>query len=562
MESARFIIAKRLGQIFSWCLVFTLVACGGSSGKSSSAPSSSSSTFSVSSSSTGSSSVSTLVTISGTATYAFIPYHADRIGLDYMAAETRPIRGALVELIDADDDLIARSITDENGFYRVESPRATPVRVRIKARLLRTAAPAWDVMVADNTGGNALYILVGGLTDSGLSNSQRNLHAPSGWDGSGYTSTRAAAPFAILDTIYTGLHRLLDAGNTQNLRPLEFRWSPNNVTAINPDHDYSTGEIGTSFFDLDAIYLLGEADVDTDEYDPHVVLHEWTHYLEDALARSDTIGGAHGYGDRLDMRVAHSEGLANALAAMLLDDKDYRDSGGARQAGGYSYDMTEAHHMHAGWYNEASVESVLYNYYLSSSNKNSRDLSYILNAFSAANYRRTPGFTSIHLFVEQLQTLYPAHKEILDTLLQEQLIFGRGIFADGETNAANYSAVLPVYKRLSPDAVPIEICSSSRFGKYNKLGVAQFLLLDIAEEDSYQILVTKKTGSSAVTDPDFVLLDRGREITRAESARADLESARVVLPAGQYLLEIYDWNNRDDRKSNSTTSCFDVQVTQ
>lgn len=569
MESVRFIPAMRLMRVLILCMGFILVACGGSSKTASISPSSSA--VSVSSSSAGSINVSSasassissassaLLTISGTATYDFVPYHADHIGLDYAATKTLPIRGAVVELVDEVGAVVAQTYTDNHGFYSFETPRQTAVQVRVKAHLLHTLSPTWDVSVTDNTNNNALYILTGSLTDSGNSDSRRNLHASSGWGSIDYTSTRAAAPFAILDAVYGGLQRLVDAGNSRNLPPVEFRWSSNNVTAANPNNDYSSGEIGTSFFDRGAIYLLGEADIDTDEYDSHVVLHEWTHYLENALARLDNPGGSHGYADRLDIRVAHSEGFANAFAAMILDDKHYRDSGGVQQAGGYAYDISEAHHSHAGWYNEASVESILYNYYLSSSNKNARDLSYIVNAFNAEEYRQTAGAITIHLFVGQLQSLFPAHTNLLEDLLNEQLIFGRGIYSDGETNAANYDPVLPIYKVIEPNAAPVNICSTSRFGEYNKLGVAQFLRLDIATPATYQITVTKNGGDVVAADPDLIIFERGVEIIRADSSQVNLESVSRPLAAGQYLLEVFDWHNRRENVAPRTT-CFDVQV--
>src|SRR5690606_118866 len=188
------------------------------------------------------------------------------------------------------------------------------------------------------------------------------------WSENGYNNERAAAPFAIIDTVYTGVHRLQNAGNIQDFAPLELRWSTRNVTALNPENDFTSGEIGTSFFYQDAIYLLGEVGVDADEYDPHVILHEWTHYLENVLARSDTVGGEHGYSQHLDMRVAFSEGFSNAFAAMILDDRFYRDATGARQTSGFYYDVSEKHHVNRGWYSEASIESILYRYYLSSNN--------------------------------------------------------------------------------------------------------------------------------------------------------------------------------------------------
>jgi hypothetical protein len=41
------------------------------------------------------------------------------------------------------------------------------------------------------------------------------------------------------------------------------------------------------------LFIYGDEDLDTDEYDDHV-LHEWGHHYEDKFSRSDSIGGEHG----------------------------------------------------------------------------------------------------------------------------------------------------------------------------------------------------------------------------------------------------------------------------
>lgn len=530
------------------------------SSSSSSATSISSSSMSSPVLSSSSSSSTDQVRISGQITYDFVPFASNFIGLDYNATEVRPARGVIVELLDDQHTKLLETTSDAYGYYSFSLIPNTLVRVRVKARLQRTEIPTWTISVTDNTQGNALYVLDGSLVSSGASDSQRNLHAASGWLGSQYVAQRTAAPFAILDTVYGGLQRLLVAGNTQNLPALEFRWSDSNVTAAHPNDDFTTGEIGTSFYTGSAIYLLGEADVDSDEYDAHVILHEWTHYLEDVLARSDTPGGPHGYGDHLDFRVALSEGLGNSLAAMLLDDRYYRDSSGVEQAGGFAYSVSDKQHANRGWYSEASVESILYNYYLSANQKTARDFSYILAAMRANTFRQADSLTSIHLFVHQLQTLYPTHQSILDDLLNEQHIYGRGIYAENETNDAAYASVLPVYKSLDIGNPPINICSTPDFGKYNKLGVTQFLRLTPPLAGNYVLSVVKSGGAAVVTDPDFVVYRRGAEVARKESSIVDSESGTLALQLDTYIVEVYDWNNRDSSNTSNDTTCFDVQI--
>ena len=63
-----------------------------------------------------------------------------------------------------------------------------------------------------------------------------------------------------------------------------------------------------------------ERNEDSDEYDRHIIIHEWGHYFEDKLSRADSIGGPHGLSDRLDFRVAFGEGWGNAISAIITDD--------------------------------------------------------------------------------------------------------------------------------------------------------------------------------------------------------------------------------------------------
>ena len=120
--------------------------------------------------------------------------------------------------------------------------------------------------------------------------------------------------------------------------------------------------IGTSFYVNDQLFLLGLDGADIEEFDEHVIVHEWGHYFEDNLSRSDSIGGAHGQNDRLDARVAYGEGFASAWAAMARQDPLYCDAfwfNGQLRGGGFSAenDFTGGF---AGWYNEFSVIKILY----------------------------------------------------------------------------------------------------------------------------------------------------------------------------------------------------------
>lgn len=544
-----------------------LFACGGGSGSSnpiggnskistsaisSIAPSSIST--SASSQST-SSSLSAFVTVSGLVTYDKVPHNANHIGLDYAATEIKPGRGLLVELLDGNNQILLSTTTDGSGHYSFSVERDKPVRVRVKAQLRRTQSPAWDFKVTDNTNGNAQYAMEGSLLTATENTAIRDLHALSGWTGSAYTLPRVAAPFAIVDSIYLAVERAMAAGNSQSFRALELRWSSNNKAA---DGDISLGEIGTSYYGGDAIYILGDEDNDTDEFDSHVILHEWGHYLEDAFSRSDSIGGDHAYGDKMDMRVAMSEGFANAFSAMMLNDPDYRDTSGLQQSSGFTNDVSRKSHIVRGWYSEASIQSILYNFYISGIGKTAREFSNIFNVLTSTAYSQSPAFTSIYTFADELRKQMPSQTSNFNDLLIEQNIAITDAFGTDESDSGGYAGSLPVYKTLRPDNIPINVCSTNRFGNYNKLSVAQFFVVNIVSSGNYGVHVIESEDSGA-SDPDLYLYSNGFLRVAAEGTAVDQENLSQFLSVGTYVLELVDARMADESLGD-ITACFNVQL--
>ena len=105
--------------------------------------------------------------------------------------------------------------------------------------------------------------------------------------------------------------------------------------------------------------------MEIDEFDEHLIVHEWGHYFEDNFSRSDSIGGTHFLGDRLDARLAFGEGFATALAGMALDNPFYCDvfwSGGTLS--GFDLRLeNESTATNAGWYSEVSIFKMLYDFW-------------------------------------------------------------------------------------------------------------------------------------------------------------------------------------------------------
>jgi hypothetical protein len=514
--------------------------------------------------------VNSLTNVTGKVTFDLVPFNTNTNGLDYNNTRVSPARGVLVETIDAQGNQIAATVTDGKGNYVLSPSPNTEMRIRISAHMKQTTGAKWDVKVTDNTNNNALYVTQGELFNSSSNASERNFHLASGWDGAGYSQTRAAATFAILDAIYETVQKFALVDPSIVLPPLEVRWSPKNSTA---DGNLAEGDIGSSFYDPNQgiIYLLGREENDTDEYDRHVIIHEWGHFLEHKLSRSDSIGGRHESGDRLDIRVALSEGLANALSAIVTDDAFYRDSSDKQQASGFSMDINNNSTQNPGWFNEESVQSIIYDI---SDDDNELDdnlalgLDPIYSVLTDTNYRNQPYFTSIYSFTNRLKIQQPSSANAIDSLLNAQQIFGSGDNGVNETNDGDISSALPVYKTATIGGNAIQVCSVNNAGTPNKLGNTAFVTFEVTASGFYTFTVTE-TGGATQSDPDLKLFRAGNYIARVATKNKGKETSKIYLgEIGIYQMEIYAWNNMnenvtvdDDDNLIPGNYCFDLQIT-
>ena len=567
MQKSHSFPLSSMSLLFLMILVGLLNACGSDSKNKIPASTSSSSVSNNFSTSSSSSSMTTeRVLLSGTVTYDFVPHKNNSSGLNYLATEQRAVRGAVIEILSENGVILDSSVTAADGSYLFNVSVNTFIKVRVKAELFQSASlsqntsPSWHFKVTDNTNNNALYVLVGSLVSTGASNSSRDLHAASGWGGSNYSSVRAAAPFAILDNIYIGISRLNQAGNTRDFKPLELRWSTKNNEA---EGNYELGEIGTSFFDPEgegSIYILGDANNDTDEFDSHVILHEWGHYLEENFSRSDSMGGEHSDGKALDMRLAMSEGFANAFSAMILNNPIYADSQGSAQNSGLIFNISNKTRDVKGYFSEGSVASILYNYYNSSNNKISNDIAPIFSVVSSNSYTAHEAMNSVFLFYGQLKTVFSDQAAEFNSLMLEQNINGTDEYGTNEINTGGLAVSLPVYKTISPDNVDINVCSSPEFGKFNKLANSQFLKLTISQSGLYNIYATKAGGADAISKPEIIIYRKGNKILTIENTLNNTASGNVNLANGIYIIEIYDLSNNNPMNAEWNTLCFDVRV--
>jgi hypothetical protein len=539
------------------------------------------------------------VLISGTVTYDFVPHRLTNNppGLDYAQTEPRPARRVTIQFVDG-AGVLASAQTDGNGNYALVVAENRSGLVRVLAESVRAGTPGWAFRVLDNTDGNALYALDGAVDSSGTAASRRDLHAGSGWTGSGYGDERAAAPFAILDTVHEIAEFLAAADPALDLPPLSLHWSPDNQPVYGADGspDPASGEIGTSFYSVNpaigtnGIYLLGTENEDTEEYDRHVIAHEFAHYLERQLGRSDNIGGPHALGDRLDMRVAFSEGWASAFAALALESPVYRDSGGFRQQGAFFFDAEAAGANAArGWFSEQSILELIYDLVdVTVDGTDGFDYPFAdVWQVMTGPIRTTPALTSIFPFYRALKLAHPGDEALLDQLAGAQSIGPvAGAFGDGETNDGGGPDVLPVYTPVAVDGQAAGLCSNDDFsspvtGSTNKLSSRRYLRFTPPGAGDVTITVRATSiPSGQFADPDFwvhregpVAFSEGPPSAACEdvgngawSPGSCVEAETFFLAAAEHVLEIYEWTNTnaagDPDYPPIGRTCFEVTVTQ
>jgi|GEM_PF-297012 len=507
------------------------------------------------------------VAISGIVTFDRVGRNSINGALDYNDISAEPARGVTVEAVNSSGTELASTATDSNGQYHLEVTEHTYVRIRARAEMISNDVASWNLSVKDNTNNDALYALQGDLFSSGGEDNVRSLNAGSGWTGAAYTNTRSAAPFAILDTVYKVMDKFLAVHPDINFPKLDIFWSRNNNSASS---NINQGDIGTSYYSSGSFYILGDEDGDTDEYDEHIIAHEWGHYFEDRMSRSDSIGGSHSLNDRLDMRVAFGEGWGNAISAIALDDPVYTDSSGPGQAFGFTFDIEENDHSTKGWYSVASAQSILYDIYDNQSDDAdtlSLGLSPIYNIFITPDYINTDYLTSIFVFLDKLGEVIPGSAAGIGALALEQDINGTGPDGSGETNNGGIAETLPLYKNVSVDGASVELCSNEQYGagkdNHNILGGRDFAFLEIAFTQSVEIVINKVSGEGA-RDPDMTIWKQGQTIEDwiSESPDEDHETWNGQLSSGNYVLEVYDYNITNEKAVPGTLepACFELTV--
>ena len=559
-----------------------------------------------------------IVAVSGTVGYEFVPTHPSCQGLNFDATLVKPIRGATVQLLDAEGTVIGTTVSDDNGGYAFADVDAnTMVRLRVRAELKKTTGQSqWDVDVRDNvdTSGSPpdldarpLYVLDEATFDTGSASVlAHDLTAATGWDVDGnsnsYISARSAAPFAILDSIYTVIKFVEAADPDAFFAPLDAFWSIDNTATVSGD--INLGELGTSFYDgnIDSLFLVGDAADDTDEFDDHVIVHEWGHYFEDNFSRSDSIGGAHGIGDRLDARLAFGEGWATALSGMALGNQLYCDTGVPGTSSGFGIGAESGSWDGRGWYDEISVLRFIYDMWDDNDDDGAGSDTVSIGFAPIYNVMigpqsTTEAFTTIFSFATALRASLnnAGDRAGLDAQLvrEDMTAVGLDIWGTNEANLADGAPdVNPIYTDITANGTIWNICSNSQFDSErdgNKLSEYRYLRVNINSPSRYRIVVDTIDPPSIPppdydcttapetdpnihqhSDPDVTIFRNGvsalpfREGLSCEPNRE--EATTNVLNPGTYVLDITEFRFADPEspvdfpQPDETEICFNITM--
>jgi hypothetical protein len=524
----------------------------------------------------------TAVAVSGLVRYQR-PGHTAANALDYANIATLPVRGATVQVrrgaaanTSAAGALLGSSMTDGNGNYSINVTPYEQVKVCVRAESIQVGAQNWNVQVVDNTASSAVYVMeTAAFCTAVAATPNKDLTAATGWGGAGYTGVRASAPFAILDSVYTAIQRIVAVQPTFTMDPLDLNWSVSNTNASG---SLALGQIGTSFYSNDEIYILGDDNNDTDEFDGHVIIHEFGHYIEDNLSRSDSIGGSHSGGDLLDPRVAYGEGFGNAFAGIVTDDPVYQDSFGPQQGQGFDIDVesdtVSVSGDQEGWYSETTVQGLLYDFYDSNADTQTPTggttftdnvalgLQPLWDVWVGAQ-RTSPAMTTIFPFLTQLRSDNAGAVAAINVMTSAREVIGTDAFGAGETNSGSLGNSSAAGCTTANEALPVHIPytvgvtgtigvpSANDEGVYNALGNRRFIVFTVgAGSRSFAV-------SSATSDADAYLYNAGTLVSFHEAVGNENWSEN--LPAGTYVLEVYSFENVDGPGAGD--DCLQITIT-
>jgi len=486
---------------------------------------------------------STSPRISGNITFEKVPVNPcpnipppPPCGLDLINTTFEPARRIVVQAVRPSDGVtVGEDITDDAGNYSVQAPENTDVYIRVVARMDDGLARV-EVMPPGNDNVYAARgpdIALGTIDITG-----EDYWIP---DDPG----RVSGPFNMLDVILKA-YIIVRAENPGDVSPpLKVRWA-----AGNTDGTYYCPAEYANCNGEDQIYILGVRNSDSDEFDDHVVAHEYGHFIAAQLYRDDSIGGSHTFTDVLDVRVAYSEGFANAFSAMVLGDPLYIDSL-YYQGNQVAWDINMEDNGEAGvgdtnegYNNEASVYAIFWDLYDNTpaepAYKTYTDaVNYTYGTLNTTltntNLNTTADLMYIYPFADKLKSLRPVGERaaIDDVLAMENILYPENVaqtFTD-----LNFPATDPD-TRTNVDingGAGNDTTDGYPWGS-NKFVANHFYRFTIGTLTNVRIQTT------CTSDIDIFLYKKGEWIAQKRTTNGN-ETIDISLPAETYVVNVQAW---------------------
>ncbi|WP_455365974.1 hypothetical protein [Kaarinaea lacus] len=213
----------------------------------------------------------------------------------------KPLRFAIVDLVDSNNALIDSTVTDESGYYSLTGSGYAP-RIRVLAQT--GAASGAVISIYDHSGG--LYAVSKELAET-ESPVEINIAADS----------NVAGAFNMLD-VFTSSSQFVSQLTNKPLPALNAFWQKesNQYGTYYCSSNYHGGSCPQG----KGIYILGgrSSGGDSDHYDDDVLFHEFAHYIESMVGAQDSPGGVHYLTENdQDLRLTWSEGLGGFFPAAV-----------------------------------------------------------------------------------------------------------------------------------------------------------------------------------------------------------------------------------------------------
>lgn len=253
-------------------------------------------------------------------------------GLGYVEGTARPIRRAEVRVLDSAGNVAQCAETDANGDFSFSLPQNSN---------------SYTIQINSRANNSFLKATVFNQPELKEFYSLTTTVVPDATKSVGSVVASATSSSTLLGGAFNILDQLLNANDylRTQVGTCSFSGCPNFTVApkvevfwrkgFNPGSYYDTG--GLSFYlpGYSRMFILGGINgdtdnSDTDHFDNSVIIHEYGHFLEDQVFKSDSPGGSHNGNKIIDPRLAWSEGWGNFLQAAVQDSGFYIDTIGNR----------------------------------------------------------------------------------------------------------------------------------------------------------------------------------------------------------------------------------------